>query len=124
MAMERRKFVVGLGGAVAWSLIARADPEDERPQEGDVLVAVDGTGLVPRQAPPIVNNGVMFVATPGNQLLTIDAKTGGVLWRYKRPIPEDMTLLHPTSRGVGLYGEKVFFSGSRSRSSGARREDR
>jgi alcohol dehydrogenase (cytochrome c) len=62
------------------------------------------------QAPPIVNNGVMFVATPGNQLLTIDAKTGGVLWRYKRPIPEDMTQLHPTNRGVGLYGNKVFFA--------------
>ena len=62
------------------------------------------------QAPPIVNNGVMFVATPGNQLLTIDAKTGGVLWRYKRPIPEDMTQLHPTNRGVGLYGDKVFFA--------------
>jgi alcohol dehydrogenase (cytochrome c) len=62
------------------------------------------------QAPPMVNNGVMFVATPGNQLLTIDAKTGGVLWRYKRPIPEDMTQLHPTNRGVGLYGDKVFFA--------------
>src|SRR5262245_31253467 len=27
------------------------------------------------QAPPIVNNGVMFVATPGNQMLAIEAKT-------------------------------------------------
>jgi alcohol dehydrogenase (cytochrome c) len=62
------------------------------------------------QAPPMVNNGVMFVATPGNQLLTIDARTGAVLWRYKRPIPEDMTQLHPTNRGVGLYGDKVFFA--------------
>jgi len=52
----------------------------------------------------------MFVATPGNQVLTIDARTGGVLWRYKRPIPEDMTQLHPTNRGVGLYGDKVFFA--------------
>ena len=41
------------------------------------------------QAPPIVNNGVMFVATPGNQVLAIDAKAGNLLWRYKRPIPED-----------------------------------
>ena len=28
------------------------------------------------EAPPIVVNGVMFVATPGNQVLAIDAKTG------------------------------------------------
>jgi alcohol dehydrogenase (cytochrome c) len=62
------------------------------------------------QAPPIVNNGVMFVATPGNQVLAIEAKTGTVLWRYKRPVPEDLTNLHPTSRGVGLYGDKIFFA--------------
>src|SRR5213594_1753992 len=62
------------------------------------------------EAPPVVNNGVMFVATPGNQLLALEARTGKVLWRYKRPFPEDMTPLHPTSRGVGLYGDKVYFA--------------
>ncbi len=62
------------------------------------------------QAPPMVNNGVMFVATPGNQVLAINAKTGDLLWRFKRPIPEDMLQLHPTSRGVGLWGDKVFFA--------------
>src|SRR6266481_5417673 len=62
------------------------------------------------QAPPIVNNGVMFVATPGNQVLAIDAKSGDLLWRFKRPIPDDMLLLHPTSRGVGLLGDKVYFA--------------
>jgi hypothetical protein len=34
------------------------------------------------QAPGIVNNGVMFVATPGNQVLAIDAKNGELLWRF------------------------------------------
>jgi alcohol dehydrogenase (cytochrome c) len=62
------------------------------------------------EAPPIVNNGVMFVVTPGNQIIAIDAKTGVVLWRYKRALPEDVVLLHPTSRGVALYGDKVFFA--------------
>ena len=62
------------------------------------------------QAAPIVNNGVMFVATPGNQVIAVDARTGGVLWRYRRPLPEDVILLHPTSRGVALYGDKVFFA--------------
>jgi len=33
------------------------------------------------QAPPIVNNGVMFVATPGNQMLAIEAKTGNICIR-------------------------------------------
>jgi len=62
------------------------------------------------QAPPMVNNGVMFVATPGNQVLAIDAKKGDLLWRFKRPISEDILLLHPTSRGVGLLGDKVYFA--------------
>ena len=62
------------------------------------------------EAPPMVNNGVMFVATPGNQVLAIEAKTGVLLWRYKRPLPEDVILLHATSRGVALYGDKVYFA--------------
>jgi alcohol dehydrogenase (cytochrome c) len=62
------------------------------------------------EAPPIVNNGVMFVATPGNQVIAIDAATGGVLWRYRRPLPEDVILLHGTSRGVALYRDKIFFA--------------
>ena len=62
------------------------------------------------EAPPIVNNGVMFVATPGNQVIALDAKTGAQLWRYKRPLAEDVVLLHGTSRGVALFGNKVFFA--------------
>ena len=75
------------------------------------LVWSFATGQVEgHQAPPIVNNGVMFVATPGNQVIALEAKTGNLLWRYKRPLPEDLTNLHPTSRGVGLYGDKLFFA--------------
>src|SRR5437899_10965934 len=62
------------------------------------------------EAPPMVNNGVMFVATPGNQIIAIDAKSGGLLWRYRRPLAEDVVLLHATSRGVALYGDQVFFA--------------
>jgi len=60
------------------------------------------------EAPPLVNNGVMFMATPGNQVIAVDAKSGQVLWRYRRPIPEDAVAFHPTTRGVALYGDKVF----------------
>ncbi|HYL35919.1 MAG TPA: methanol/ethanol family PQQ-dependent dehydrogenase [Bryobacteraceae bacterium] len=62
------------------------------------------------EAPPVVNNGVMFVSTPGAQVIAIDAKTGALLWRYRRRLPEDLILLHPTSRGVALYGGKVFLA--------------
>src|SRR5438094_4572549 len=39
------------------------------------------TGVVSgHEAPPIVNNGVMFVATPSNQVIAIEARTGKILW--------------------------------------------
>jgi alcohol dehydrogenase (cytochrome c) len=62
------------------------------------------------EAPPLVNRGVMFVSTPGNQVIALDAKRGTALWRYRRPLSEDVVLLHPTSRGIALYGDRVFFA--------------
>ena len=62
------------------------------------------------EAAPLVNNGVMFISTPGNQVMAIDARRGQLLWRYRNPPPPDMINLHPTSRGVALYGDKVFFA--------------
>lgn len=62
------------------------------------------------QAPPIVHDGVMFVATPSSQVMALDAKTGQVLWRYRHRVPEDAQMSHQTSRGVALHGEKVFLA--------------
>jgi alcohol dehydrogenase (cytochrome c) len=62
------------------------------------------------EATPLVNNGVMFVATPGNQVIAINARTGALLWRYRNTPAPDVVLLHPTSRGVALYEDKVFFA--------------
>ena len=62
------------------------------------------------EAPPIVSNGVMFVATPGNQVIALDARTGARLWRYRRELPEDIIALHSTTRGVAVYGDKVFLA--------------
>jgi alcohol dehydrogenase (cytochrome c) len=67
------------------------------------------TGVVEgHEAPPMVNNGVMFVATPEAQIIALDARTGDQLWRYKRTLPDDLLQLHPTSRGVGLLGNYVY----------------
>jgi alcohol dehydrogenase (cytochrome c) len=42
--------------------------------------------------------------------LALDARTGDLLWRYRRELPEDLFQLHPTNRGVALYGDKVFLA--------------
>ena len=62
------------------------------------------------QAPPLVNNGIMFVSTPQNQVLAIDAGKGDLIWRYRRELPEDLMQMHPTNRGVALYGDRVYLA--------------
>jgi alcohol dehydrogenase (cytochrome c) len=63
------------------------------------------------ESAPLVNNGVMFVSTPNNQVIAIDVQTGNLLWRYKRPRPLGAVVAHDTTRGVALYGDKVYFAG-------------
>ena len=67
------------------------------------------TGVVSgHQAPPQVNDGIMFVTTPESQTLALDARSGELLWRYVRQLPDDIRRGHRTNRGVGLYGDRVF----------------
>ena len=79
--------------------------------KGLVPVWTFSTGVVEgHEAPPIINNGVMFVATPEGQVIALNAKTGDEYWRYKRKLPEDLFQLHPTNRGVGLWQDKVYLA--------------
>lgn len=62
------------------------------------------------QSPPMVNNGYMYITTPNNQVIAFEAATGKELWRYKKAIPEELQQLHPTNRGVALYGDKLYLA--------------
>ncbi|MGE0362933.1 MAG: PQQ-dependent dehydrogenase, methanol/ethanol family [Vicinamibacterales bacterium] len=62
------------------------------------------------EAAPVVVNGVMFVSTPGHRVVAIDAKTGALLWRYIKDVEESIIAPHPTTRGIAVYGTKVFFA--------------
>ncbi len=62
------------------------------------------------ESAPVVNNGVMFVTTPMNQVIAIDARSGNLLWRYRRPRPEGASVPHETNRGIALYGDKVYYA--------------
>src|SRR6058998_1823241 len=59
------------------------------------------------QSPPIVNDGVMFVTTPQQQVFALNAKTGDLIWRYKRDLPEDLLQLHTT---VDDYKQGYYFT--------------
>ena len=52
----------------------------------------------------------MFITTPYSQVIALNAATGDLLWRYKRPLPEGFSALDNTNRGVALFGDKVYFA--------------
>ena len=58
----------------------------------------------------IVNHGRMLITTPQNNIIALDAKTGTQLWRYRRKYPDGLFQLHPTNRGVALYGGYVYMA--------------
>jgi alcohol dehydrogenase (cytochrome c) len=115
-----------------------SDARLEHPDAGDWLMyrrTYDGSGFSPLKAitpsnvqrlslawslstdlveahetTPIVNQGRMFITTPGNNVIALDAKTGTQLWRYVRKYPADLFQLHPTNRGVALYGDRVYMA--------------
>jgi alcohol dehydrogenase (cytochrome c) len=62
------------------------------------------------EAAPLVNNGAMFISTPNDQVIALDAKTGDILWRYRKQRPQGAVILHDVSRGVALYGDKVYYA--------------
>lgn len=62
------------------------------------------------EAPALVNDGVMFVSAPDNQIIAFDPKDGKEIWRYVYKLPEGLIPIHPTNRGVALWGDKVFFA--------------
>jgi alcohol dehydrogenase (cytochrome c) len=62
------------------------------------------------ESAPVVNNGVMFVSTPNNQVIALNARTGNILWRYRRARPTGASVPHDTNRGVALYADKVYYA--------------
>ena len=62
------------------------------------------------ESPPVVNDGIMFITTPEDRVIAVDARTGEQLWLYQRQFPDDMAHPHRTNRGVALYGDKVYYT--------------
>lgn len=74
-----------------------------------VWTSTTGEGRA-HEAAPLVNGNAMFISTPNGQVIAFDVKTGNVLWRYRKPRPAGAVILHDVSRGVALYGDKVFYA--------------
>ncbi len=60
------------------------------------------------QTTPLVHDGVMFLANPGNVVQAIDATSGDVIWVYRARLPEDTVA--GATRTMALYGDKLFLA--------------
>ena len=62
------------------------------------------------QTTPVVHDGVMFLANPGNVVQAIDAATGDLIWEYRYQFPPDAQTGVGATRGLALYDDKVYLS--------------
>lgn len=62
------------------------------------------------QTTPVVHDGVMFLANPGNVVQAIDAARGDLIWEYRYEFPPDALTGVGATRGLALYQDKVFLS--------------
>ena len=65
----------------------------------------DGTN----QPTPMIHDGVMYLANPGNVIQALDAADGTLLWEYRREWAEDFRAGgFDQLRNLAIYGDKIF----------------
>ena len=70
-----------------------------------VWAMADGTN----QPTPLVHDGVMYLANPGNVIQALDAAEGTLLWEYRRQWAEDYRGPPLNQlRNLAIYGERIF----------------
>jgi len=62
-----------------------------------------------QQTTPLVHDGVMYLASPGNVIHALDAATGDLIWEYRRQF-ESAAGSRGQTRGLSIYGDKVFLN--------------
>ena len=60
------------------------------------------------QTAPLVHDGVLFLANPGNVLQALDARTGDIIWQYRREYPDGRR--SNLMRSIALYQDKVYMT--------------
>jgi len=60
------------------------------------------------EASPVVVDGTMYVSTPLNHVIALDAKTGAKKWEYAPKLGLTVHCCGPVNRGVAVYGGRVY----------------
>jgi PQQ-dependent dehydrogenase (methanol/ethanol family) len=59
---------------------------------------------------PVVVDGVMYVTTPYNVAMAVDARTGKELWRYEHKLGTQIYCCGPNNRGVAVADTNVYMA--------------
>jgi alcohol dehydrogenase (cytochrome c) len=63
------------------------------------------------EATPIVLDGVLYVTGANNLAWALDARTGRVIWRYRRELPDGVVVCcGRVNRGFGILGDTLFMA--------------
>jgi alcohol dehydrogenase (cytochrome c) len=63
-----------------------------------------------QEGTPLVHDGIMYFPGPSDVIEAIDARSGVMLWQYRRPLPEDIGQFLPvydTTRNLAIYGNLI-----------------
>jgi alcohol dehydrogenase (cytochrome c) len=63
-----------------------------------------------QQTTPLVHDGVLYLANPGNIVQALNAETGELLWEYRHEFPREIETQYATRplRGLSIYDDKIF----------------
>jgi alcohol dehydrogenase (cytochrome c) len=62
------------------------------------------------QTTPLVHDGIMYLAHPGNRVQALDAATGELIWQYAYEYPSGSQTLGGPTRNIAIYGDKLFMA--------------
>lgn len=62
------------------------------------------------QTNPLVVDGVMYVTTPFNHVVALEARTGQQIWRYEHKLRTEKFCCGPANRGVAVGYGKVYMA--------------
>jgi alcohol dehydrogenase (cytochrome c) len=64
------------------------------------------------EATSLIIDGIMFFVPEAMHVVALNARTGDVIWEYKKPAPPDLPLGYgQVNRGLAVYGNTLFLGG-------------
>ena len=67
----------------------------------------------PNESTPLVRDGILYMPHPGDVIQAVDARTGDLIWEYRRPLPESEertfgSALGRIHRNIAIWQDGIF----------------